>query len=146
MEMEAVRSRQATRTFVVASLVALAAARGAGPARACDAVPAAAATSGTSVQAQGMIVHRDPATGKLGVPPPDTAPSAAAPPGAAPPAAARQAAPSSVVALPETWGTTPAGGVKLDLQRRLDFPMRATIGADGTPHIECTAPVLDGAE
>jgi hypothetical protein len=38
-----------------------------------------------------MVVHRDPATGTLGIPPPDTAPFAA-----------REAAPSALVALPET--------------------------------------------
>jgi hypothetical protein len=135
MEAVAVRSRQAKRAFVVAWLMALAVARGTGPARACDDAPAPAATSGTPVQAQGMIGHRDPATGKLGAPPPATLPSGVP-----------QAAASSPVALPETPGTTPAGGVKLDLQGQLKFPMRATMGADGTPHIECTDPVLDGME
>jgi hypothetical protein len=128
--MEGVRSRQTKRAFVVAWLVALAAARGAGPARACDAPPSPAATS-----AQGMVVHRDPKTGKLGVPPPDTVPFAA-----------RQAAPSSPVALPETPGTTPAGGVKVDLQGTLDSPMRATIGSDGKAHVECAAPAFDGTK
>ena len=116
-------------------MVALAAAGVAGPARAGDAAPGAAASSVTPVGTQSMVVHRDPATGKLGVPPPETAPFAV-----------RQAAPSALVALPETPGTTPAGGVKLDLQGRMDFPMRATIGADGTPHIECSAPAPDGTE
>jgi hypothetical protein len=88
-----------------------------------------------------MVVHRDPATGKLGVPPPDTAP----PPDTVP-FAARQAAPSSLVALPETPGTTPAGGVKVDLQGTLDSPMRATIGSDGKAHVECAAPALDGTK
>jgi hypothetical protein len=132
--MEVVRFRQAKRAFLVAWLVALAAAGVAGPARAGDAAPGTAATCVTPVGTQGMIVHRDPATGTLGVPPPDTAPSAV-----------RKAVPPPPVALPETPGTTPAGGVKLDLQGRLDFPMRATIGADGTPHIECT-PVPDRTE
>ncbi len=91
--------------------------------------------SDTPVGAQGMVVHRDPATGKVDVAPPDTAPSAA-----------RQSAPSPVVALPETPGRTPAGGVKLDLQGRLVFPVRAIIGADGTPQVECAAPARDGTE
>ena len=138
--MEAVRYRQVRRAFVVASLAALAAARGAGPAPACDAAPGAAATSGVSVAAQGMVVHRDPATGKLGSrrpirPPPDTVPFAV-----------RQAAPSSPVALPETPGTTPAGGVKVDLEGGFDSPMRVTLGADGKAHVECVAPALDGTE
>jgi hypothetical protein len=88
-----------------------------------------------------MVVHRDPKTGKLGVPPPDTAP----PPDTVP-FAARQAAPSSLVALPETPGTTPAGGVKVDLQGTLDSPMRVTIGSDGKAHVECAAPALDGTK
>jgi hypothetical protein len=133
--MEAVRSREAKRAFVVASLVALAAASGVGSTRACDHEPGPAATSGTAAPAEGMVVHRDPATGKLGVPPPDAVPSAT-----------RQAAPSSPVALPETPGTTPAGGVQVDLQGWLDSPMRATIGPDGKAHVECAAPALDGTE
>ena len=133
--MEVVRSRQAKRASVVAWLVALAAACGAGSARACDDAPAPAATSGTSAPAQGMVVHRDPATGKLGVPPPDAAPSAD-----------RQAAPSSLVALPETPGTTPAGGVQVDRQGRFDAPIRATIGRNGKAHVECVAPAHGGTE
>ena len=43
-------------------------------------------------------------------------------------------------------GTTPTGGVTVDLQGRLDFPMRATIGADRTQHIERAAPASDGTE
>src|SRR4029453_18386985 len=126
--MEAGRSRQRKRACVVAWLVALAAARGAGPARACDAPPSAPATS-----AQGMVVPRDPKTGKLGVPPPDTVPFAA-----------RQAAPSAPVALPETPGTTPAGGGKVDLQGTLDSPMRATIGFEGKAPLEGVPPAFAG--
>ena len=132
--MKAVRSRQPKRAFVVAGLVAVAAVRGAGPARACDAA-APAATSGASAPAPGMVVHRDPATGTLGVPPPDAAPSAVP-----------QAAPSSPFALPETPGTTPAGGVTVDVQGHLDSPMWATIGADGKARVECAAPALGGTE
>jgi hypothetical protein len=144
--MEAVRSRQAKRAFVAAWLVALAAAGGAGPARACDAASGAATTSGGSMAAQGMVVHRDPATGKLGGPPSEQPGTPGAPPPDAAMRAVPQAAPASVVALPETLGTTPAGGVTVDLQGHLESPMRATIGADGKPHVECAAPALEGTE
>ena len=139
--MEAVRSRQAKRAFVVAGLVAVVAVRGAGPGRACDA-PARAVTSGASAPAQGMVVHRDPATGKLGPPPSHPTGTSGVPPREAGPSAIPQAVPSSPVALPETLGTTPAGGVTVDVQGQLDFPMRATIGADGKAHVECAAPAL----
>ena len=145
--MEAVRSRRAKRAFVVASLVVLSASGGVGRARACDAAaPGAAATAGTPVATQGMVGHRDPATGKLGAPPSDPTGRFGAPPSDAATSALPQAAPSSPVALPETPGTTPAGGVTVDLQGHLQSPMRATIGADGKPHVECAAPALDGTE
>ena len=144
--MEPVRSRQAKRAFVVAGLVAVAAVRGAGPARACDDASAPAATSGISAPAQGMVVHRDPATGKLGPPPSHPTGTLGVPPPDAAPSAVPQAAPSSPVALPETPGTTPAGGVTVDVQGHLDFPMRATIGADGKAHVECAAPALGGTK
>src|SRR5262249_10953024 len=139
------RSRQAKRAFVVAGLVAVATLRGAGPGGACDA-PAPAATSGISAPAQGMVVHRDPATGKLGPPPSHPAAPLGVPPREAAPSTAPQAVPSSPTALPETLGTTPAGGVTVDVQGHLDFPMRATIGADGKPHLECAAPAPGGTE
>jgi len=143
--MEAVRSRQAKRALVVAGLVTVAAVRGAGPGRACDA-PAPAATSGTSAPVQGMVVHRDPATGKLGPPPSHPTGTLGVPPGKAAPSAVPQAVPSSPVALPETLGTTPAGGVTVDVQGHLDFPMRVTIGADGKAHVACAAPALGGTK
>ncbi len=46
----------------------------------------------------------------------------------------------------QTPGTTPAGGVTVDVQGHLDFPMRATIGADGKAHVECAAPALGGTK
>jgi len=145
--MEAVRSRQAKRAFVVASLVILSSLGRVDSARACDAAASgAAATAGTSVAAQGMVVHRDPATGKLGAPPSDPTGRFGAPPSDAATSALPQAAPSSPVALPETPGTTPAGGVTVDLQGQLQSPMRATIGADGKAHVECVAPALGGTE
>ena len=143
--MEPVRSRQAKRAFVVGGLVAVVAVRGAGPARACEA-PAPAATAGTSAAAQSMVVHRDPATGKLGAPPSHPTGTLGVPPPDAAPSAVPQAAPSSPVTLPETPGTTPAGGVTVDVQGHLDFPMRATIGADGKAHVGCAAPALGGTE
>jgi len=139
--MEAVRSRQSKRAFVVAGLVAVAAVRGAGAARACDA-QAPAATSGTSAPAQGMVVHRDPATGRLGGPPSHPTGTLGVPPPDTAPSAVPQAAPPSLVVLPERPGTTPAGGVTVDVQGHLDSPMRATIGADGKVHVECAAPAL----
>jgi len=143
--MKAVRSRQPKRAFVVAGLVAVAAVRGAGAARACDAA-APAATSGTSAPAPGMVVHRDPATGKLGAPPSHPTGTLGVPPPDAAPSAVPQAAPSSPFALPETPGTTPAGGVTVDVQGHLDSPMWATIGADGKARVECAAPALGGTE
>jgi len=145
--MEAVRSRQAKRVFVVASLAIFSSVGRMDPARACDAAASgAAATAGTSVAAQGMVGHRDPATGKLGAPPADPTGRLGAPPSDAATSALPQSAPSSPVALPETPGTTPAGGVTVDLQGHLQSPMRATIGADGKPHVECAAPAPDGTE
>src|SRR5262245_21883520 len=144
--MEAVRSRQAKRALVVASLVVLSAFGCVGPARACDAAAGGAAPAGAPVAAQGMVVHRDPATGKLGAPPSDPTGKLGAPPSDAATSALPQAAPSSPVALPETPGTTAAGGVTVDLQGHLQSPMRATIGADGKAHVECVAPALGGTE
>jgi hypothetical protein len=143
--MEAVRSRQAKRAFVATWLVALAVAGGAPSTHACD-VPPGAATSGTALHAQGMVVHRDPATGKLGAPPSDAKGTLGVPPSDSAGSAVRQAAPSALVTLPETAGTTPAGGVTVELQGELDSPMRATMGADGKAHVECAAPARDGTE
>src|SRR5262249_11785193 len=83
---------------------------------------------------------------KLGAPPADPTGRFGAPPSDAATSALPQAAPSSPVALPETLGTTPAGGVTVDLQGHLQSPMRATIGADGKTHVECAAPALAGTE
>jgi len=74
---EVVRSRQAKRALVAAWLVALATAGAAGPAPAGDAAAVAARTAASAARAQGMVVHRDPATGKPTVQPPDTGPPAA---------------------------------------------------------------------
>src|SRR5262249_31086681 len=118
----------------------------AGPPRGVATPRPPAATSGTSAPAQSMVVHRDPVTGRLGGPPSHpTGTLGVAPPDTAP-SAVPQAAPPSLVALPERPGTTPAGGVTVDVQGHLDSPMRATIGADGKAHVECAAPALDGTK
>ena len=83
----------------------------------------------------GMDIYRDPATGKLGAPPPEVVPPAPRAVPATPP-----------VVLPETRGRTRAGGVKADLQGRFDSPMSATVGADGKVHVECGHPAADGKE
>jgi len=75
--------------------------------------------------APGMLIHRDPVTGKLGMPPPEAV---------TPPSETVERPP---VALPETPGTTPAGGVKVDLQKRFQFQTSATVGPDGKLHVEC---------
>jgi hypothetical protein len=93
-----------------------------------------------------MVVYRDPATGKLGPPLSHPTGTLGVLPREAAPSAVPQAVPSSPVALPETLGTTPAGGVTVHVQGHLDFPMRATIGADGKAHVECAAPALGGTK
>ncbi len=76
---------------------------------------------------QGMVIYRDPVTGKLGTPPPGVVigvPSG--PPGP----------------LPERRGQTHGGGFLVDLRGRGTKTMVATRDADGTLHTDC----VDGAE
>jgi hypothetical protein len=87
--------------------------------------PGAAGTSG-------MVIYRDPATGKLGNPPPGLAPSL--------PEAARAAEGE----LREVRGTTRGGGWKLDLRGRALHAATATVGADGRVTVDC-APATPGA-
>src|SRR2546422_9515680 len=70
----------------------------------------------------GMVIYRDPATGRLGVPPP----------GAVPPAAGEAPGAGTVA---ETRGTTRAGGWKAT--RRLRHTMRAAVSADGSIAVDC---------
>ncbi len=81
----------------------------------------------------GMVIHRDPTTGQLTVPPP----------GAIPSSGERLRAPAE--AETEVPGTTPAGGWKLRVPRRFMHSMRATTGADGTVSTECV-PGIPGGE
>lgn len=91
---------------------------------------AAAAYAG---DAAGMRVYRDPATGEFIAPPPD-APDADRT--VAPDAAAR-ALSTAPGALVEEPGTSPAGGVTLDLQGRFQSDESATIDATGAVRTRC---------
>ena len=73
----------------------------------------------------GMVIYRDPITGELTVPPASEVPSSAE----------RLRAPAEP--LVEEPGTTPAGGWKMRLPRRLMHTMRATPGAEGKVATDC---------
>jgi hypothetical protein len=77
----------------------------------------------------GMVVYRDPVTGKLGLPPKETTPSA------------RAATPAPLVTT-----STPAGGRRVDLQGRFAFPMVATVLPDGKVKVGCDTGHPDGTE
>ena len=70
----------------------------------------------------GMVIYRDPATGRLGAPPS----------GAVPPAVGLAPRAGTVV---ETPGTTRAGGWKA--AGRFRHTMRAAVGADGSVAVDC---------
>lgn len=78
----------------------------------------------------GMVIYRDPTTGRLGVPPPDVAAQLGA----------------RVVQRPtpmaERLGTTPAGGVLLDGVPRM--AVSATVDAHGTVTTRCEPGVAGG--
>ena len=83
-------------------------------------------TAPTASAPTGMVIHRDPVTGKLGMPPPEAATPSP-----------RETVQAPSVDVPETPGTTSAGGVKVDLQQRFQMQMRATVGPDGKLRMEC---------
>jgi len=77
--------------------------------------------SGTS----GMVIYRDPVTGKLATPPPGALPASSG--------IGAKAAGTPV----ERRGTTPGGGYIIDLNGRFTNTMRVTKDADGRNRVEC---------
>jgi hypothetical protein len=69
----------------------------------------------------GMVIYRDPATGRIAAPPPGALP---------PDVSSFTVAPGPVV---ETPGTSAAGGWKVDVRGRFISTMQAT--ADGAGHV-----------
>jgi hypothetical protein len=82
----------------------------------------------------GMVIYQDPATGELMVPPPGAIP---------PPADGLRERAAAPVEVP---GTTPAGGWKMNVQRRFMYRMHATSGSDGTVTTECVPGGPGGTE
>jgi hypothetical protein len=85
------------------------------------ATPAAATEPASGAGPDGMVIYRDPATGRFADPPP----------GALPPGVSTLSATPGPVA--ETAGTSAAGGWKADLRGRFISTMQAT--ADGAGHV-----------
>ena len=79
-------------------------------------VPAAVASAEQPATANGVVIYRDPATGRLGAPPPGVAPRA-------------QGAPVQPGSVVETRGTTTGGGWKASGPFR--HTMQATMGPGG---------------
>jgi hypothetical protein len=77
--------------------------------------------------AGGMVIHQDPVTGELTVPPPDVAPAVGE----------RLLAPADTAT--EEPGTTPAGGWKLRVPRGFIHTMQATSGAGREVTTECVS-------
>lgn len=106
--------------------------RYAGEAAHSDAGRSAAGATERSRPAQsdpGMIVHIDPATGRIISPPKETLPGPvlqAPVEGAKKPAAELRQLPSPV----------PGGGVMIELDERFQTPLTATVGADGKVKLE----------
>ncbi len=75
----------------------------------------------------GMLLFVDPVTGELRDAPPEIVPPVQAPAGA------RAAAPAIV----EEPGTTPAGGVTVELSDAFDTTMTATVDANGRLSTHC---------
>ncbi len=71
--------------------------------------------------AHGIVIYRDPATGRLGAPPPGFMTTPAAPP----------------ANLVERRGVTRGGGVLVDLQGRFSKTMTATRDAAGNVRVDC---------
>ena len=94
------------------------------------ATPGRAGDEPTPAGAQGMVIYRDPATGRLGVPPAGVIP---------PPAPAL--VPRGVA---ERAGTSPAGGVLLDVVPR--FTMTATTDGAGHATARCDRRDADAGE
>jgi hypothetical protein len=84
-------------------------------------VPAVVASAEEPAKANGVVIYRDPATGRLSAPPPGLAPRA-------------QGAPVQAGSVVETRGTTPAGGWKASGPFR--HTMQATLGPGGVA-VEC---------
>ena len=87
-----------------------------------------------SAEDAGMRVFRDPATGAFTAPPTTTGTADALSAVDATRARALETAPSELVEEP---GTSPAGGVTLDLRGRFQSDQSATVDANGALHTRC---------
>ena len=87
----------------------------------------AIATAEEPSSTPGMRVYRDPVTGKFGPPPP----------GAVTPPAERAGEEEPLVEEP---GTTPAGGVTVDLKGRFRSTTKATLDPTGKVRTPCDPP------
>jgi hypothetical protein len=94
--------------------------------------PAADAAASKAPQTPGVVIYRDPTTGKLGVPPPDVAADLA------------RSAAQRPTRMVERQGTTPGGGVLLDGIPPMG--MTTTVDAAGRVITRCDSEAAAGGQ